>query len=87
MYLGAMVGLVERFDWPNRYPRNPRFIKLRVRIKPNEPLPMGFLLKLDNNLCGCKFAMRKFLDYVSLVAKLGINLIHVFKIFLPLRDK
>ena len=46
-----MVGLVEWIDSLNGYPWNIWFIHIRVYTKPDDPLLMGFLMKLDNNLC------------------------------------
>ena len=45
-YLGAFIGPVEWVDWPIDYPCNLRFFRVRVIIKVNEPLFMGFFLHL-----------------------------------------
>ena len=33
-YIGAMVSPVEWVDWPNGFPRNLRFLRIRVQIQP-----------------------------------------------------
>ena len=50
-YVGAMVGPVDWVDWPNGFPRNLRFIRMRVWFNPQDPLLMGFLLRLDSSAC------------------------------------
>ena len=47
-YLGPIIGLVEWIDWPTNNPRNMRFLRLRVRIRPQSPLFMGFMLKMED---------------------------------------
>ena len=47
-YLADIIGSVQWIDWLNGIPRNFGFFRARVRIKSDDPLFMGFYLRLDN---------------------------------------
>ena len=48
-YLGSIISLIEWIDWSASNPKNMRFLKLKIRVKPQSPLFMGFMLKLDED--------------------------------------
>ena len=52
---------------------------MKVYVKPQDPLLIGFLLKLDDGTCfSYKFSMDMFLDYAFLVVMLVIRPILVY---------
>ena len=36
-YLGSIRGPIKWIDWSNNYPRNMRFLTMRIRIRPQNP--------------------------------------------------
>ena len=45
-YTGSIIGLVDCIDWPIANPRNLRFMRIRVRIRPHATLFMKNYAKI-----------------------------------------
>ena len=49
-YLGAIIRLIEYVDWSMGYPRNLKFLRVRVQIRINDPLFIRFSFTLENHV-------------------------------------
>lgn len=47
--LGSILGVCLSVDWSPEFPRNLRFMRIRVRIPIDSPLLMGFVINTDDD--------------------------------------
>ena len=47
-YVGSMIGTVQWLDWSIDIPRKLIFLRIRVNVRVDDPLLIGFHLNLDD---------------------------------------